>query len=702
MKIEDILKSDNLAKSLSGKELLDIGREAVDAYTRDKESRSEWETTYEDANKLALQMKEDKNTPYPGASNVKFPLLTTAAIQFNARAMPFIMNNGNIVKCKVIGKDEGGKKASQAARKSAYMNWQLNDQDEGWEEDNDRMTMVLPIVGTAYKKSYYDPQRGHNVSELVLASDLVVDYWARSIVGARKTHVLKMTDRQVMEKMRGGLWNEFALEKAPAKTDVIDDGESKRAGKSEPSDDDAQSRRLVLEQYTFLDLDDDGYDEPYIVTVDEISGKVFRIVANFSEVQRDVDAEIMRLAKQARDVAENPEIQDFDKNIILKEIESRVMALDKKARISKIDADELFTAYKFMPSPDGSSILGLGFGVFLGPINHSVDTIINQLIDAGSLQNSNSGFIGRGARIKGGSMSFKRNEWKPVNVAGGALRENLVPLPANAPSAVLFNLLGLLIQYAERISSVSDMMVGETPGQNTPATTSMAALEQGMKTFQGIFKRMHRSLRNEIRALYRLNYIYLDEKNYAEVLDEELEVLQEDFKGDPKDISPAADASSVTNGEQMMKAQFLVERSKTTPGYDSVMVEKRLHAAMNIADTQEIFPLDEEGKPAIQPAPDPKLQLDAADQERKTAESESRARVAMFDSETRRLSAEADAALKEAQTILVRVQAVGAATETDLKAIDRAIALAKEKREALSDRQQKGSGSGGVAGASSD
>jgi chaperonin GroES len=142
--------------------------------------------------------------------------------------------------------------------------------------------------------------------------------------------------------------------------------------------------------------------------------------------------------------------------------------------VLKIEPIEHYTKYSFIPAPDGG-FYDLGFGALLGPLNNSVNTLINQLIDSGSLQNGSVGFIGKGARIKGGKLRFSPNEWKRVPVAGGALRDSLVPLPVNQPSPVLFNLLSLLINYAERVGSVSDTMVGENPGQNTPAY-NMSAL----------------------------------------------------------------------------------------------------------------------------------------------------------------------------------------------------------------------------------
>lgn len=703
MDIKKILLADNLADDLKGEKLREIGAQVVRDYESDKQSRAEWERQYEEANKLALQVAENKSTPWENASNVKFPLITVAALQFNARAYPFIINNGEIVRPKVVGNDPSGQKAAMARRKAEHMNWQLMWQDEDWEEGVDRMTMVLPICGTAFKKTYYCQDRIK--SEMLLPDALVVDYWSQQFEGARKTHRLHLTERKIKERVLEGVWKDVGdLPPVRVEDDVLEEGRKQRAGKSEPPDSRDPSRpRLVLEQCTFLDLDNDGYAEPYVVTVDWASRKVFRIVPNFSEVVRQNDKkigqlyeEIQLLAQKAMDM--QGQVQDEQSAMMaanaamqieeqMLDLQAQIAELERKNPVIRIEADEMYTSYQFLPNPDGSKIYGLGFGALLGPISHSVDTLINQLIDSGTLQNSNSGFIGRGAKIRGGDLKFKPFEWKVVQTAGADLKNAIVPLPVNSPSPVLFNLLGLLIEYAERVSSVKDMMVGETPGQNTPATTSMAALEQGLKVFTGIFRRIYRALRTELRHLHSLNYQYLDEREYFEILDGPREVLQQDYASDGKDIVPAADPNMVTSAEKMMKAQFLAERSAMVPGYNTARIERMLLEAMGVPDVDAVFPVDEEGNPLIQPPPDMEMEIKKGDLERKNFETQERARTNM-------MSTLADLEETEAKVLKIRAEAKQIMSETELAAFDRILESVKVMKEKV-DGQNDGRGMAG-------
>ena len=576
IKLEKILSTDNLAEELTNEELNHISGLVKEGYDVDVRSRKEWEERMQMAMKLALQVLEHKSFPWPNCSNVKFPLITVAALQFSSRAYPALISDNRVVKMKVVGADPDGSKLARAEAISQHMSYQILEQDEAWEEEMDRLLIAVPIMGCAFKKSYFDSYRGHNVSECVHAWDLVIDYYARSIdTASRVTHEVYRTPNEIKERMRGGMFLEFSLDQ-----NVITQNENEKTrdeirGRTQTSD--STSSHKLLEQHTWLDLDGDDYAEPYVVTYHVATGKICRIVRRFEE-----------------------------ENITY-----------RGDRVVKIDAHRYFTKYGFIPSPDGG-FYDLGFGALLGPINESVNTAINQLFDAGTMATTGGGFLGRGIRLRGGKLSFAPNEWKKVEQTGDDLRRNIVPLPVRDPSQVLFQLLGLLIQYGERIGSVSDMMAGESPGQNQPATTSMAVLDQGMKVFSGIFKRIFRSMKEEFRKLYVLNQKFLNPEEYFEIMDtgETGEIGLDDYKsGDPNDIKPAADPNMIHDSQRLMQAEALAARSASVPGYNQAAVEKRYLAAMQVPDIQEVFPVDEQGNPMIQPPPNPEIQTKMAELE---------------------------------------------------------------------------------------
>jgi chaperonin GroES len=358
------------------------------------------------------------------------------------------------------------------------------------------------------------------------------------------------------------------------------------------------------------------------------------------------------------------------------------MLAAQKPKILKINAVEHYTKYTFIPSPDGG-FYDLGFGALLGPLNDSVNTLLNQLIDSGSMQSGSVGFIGKGARIQGGKVRFSPNEWKKVNVAGATLRDNIVPLPVNQPSQVLFNLLSLLISYSERVGSITDAMTGQNPGQNTPAYNMSAMLEQGLQVFNGVFKRVYRSMRSEFRKLYNLNAIYLDEKVYLEYQDSSGEVGKTDYTADPKDLIPAADPNAFSNKEKIQKAQMIAERAAMVPGYDPISVERRILEAMDIPDAAEVFPLQQNPETGrmeyvFPPKPDPELEIKKADMQRRTLEGQSRA-------EKDAIMAEAAVMKTEAEVALIYAKAQTEESNLELGPLKLLLEEFKDKRKAITD-----------------
>lgn len=503
-----LLEAVNIAEDLDEQKLQEIGRHALEGYNTDKQSRHEWEQQVDEWTKLAGQVRETKTWPWTKASNVKYPLLTTAAMQFQARAYPsLIPSDGKIVKSQVIGKDPDGTKTALADRVSMYMSYQLMHEMHGWEEGMDKLLIMLPIVGTIFKKTYWDHVTKKNVSEVILPKNVVVNYWAKSLeIAERISHVIEMSPRILKERQLNGTFLDIDLGKAPLPMDV----------KNAP-DIDATTPYTIIEQHTYIDLDDDKYPEPYIVTFHLETGKVLRIVARFDD---------------------------------------NCMTYNDDGKLVAIKPIQYFTKFGFIPNPDGS-FYDIGFGVLLGPINESVNTLINQLIDSGTLNNMQSGFLGKGLKIRMGETKFQPGEWKAVNSTGDDLKKQIIPLPSKEPSAVLYQLMGSLITSGKELASVAEIFVGKMPGQNTPATTTMATIEQGMKVFTAVYKRIYRSLAEEFQKLFDLNATYLDPNTYQEIIN--VTVGPDDFDLKQYKICPGADPTAVSQTEKLLKAQGLQE-----------------------------------------------------------------------------------------------------------------------------------------------
>jgi len=515
LQVIDILEASNVADLLTEEQLLRIGDEVCTGFHVDLRSREPWEQDLEKWTKMALQIADKKSYPWPGAANIKFPLLATAAMQFAARAYPTLVpSDGKVVKCKVIGSDPDGQKTERAYRVSTHMSYQVLFEMEDWEEDMDKLLIALPIAGTCFKKTYWDSSKQRNCSRLVLPKYLVVNYHAKSLEEAERiSEVVFLTKRQILERQKRGIFLDHDLDD-PSNIEQPELERVNNAFQLEVEPDDTTPYTFV-EQHTYLDLDGDDYTEPYIVTVELKSNKVYRIVPRYTQ-----DSVVM----------------------------------NEKKDVVFIDTVHYYTKYGFIPNPDGG-FYDIGFGRLLGPINESADTIINQLVDAGSLSNLQAGFIGKGLRIKMGETRFQPGEWKAVNAVGDDLKKQIFPLPVREPSEVLFKLLDLLLKSGKELASVAEIFVGKMPGQNTPATTTMATIEQGMKVFTAVYKRVYRSLAKEFKKIYKLNRIYMNNEEYISIIDQP--VQQSDYEAPEDDIIPGADPTAVSSQEKQQKVQAI-------------------------------------------------------------------------------------------------------------------------------------------------
>ena len=594
--LEQFSEHQNIAAELETEELSKISQRCVKGYTIDCNSRSEWLKQNEEAMDLAMQITKERTYPWPKAANVVYPLLTEAAIQFAARAYPALVDGRQVVKGVVVGADMGtqaidprtqqpamrpavgpdmqpqpnpgtgqpalepvweippGAKRARAERIGDHMSWQLLYEMEEWEEETYRLLMMLPIVGCVFRKTFFDTVENRNKSIIATAANVVINYTARSLETApRISEIVKYYPYQIEEMQRDGTFveNTYGV-----------DG------------DDVDAPHEFIEQHCRIDLDGDGYDEPYVVTIHKKTNHVARIIARYTMDDVMVDQET--------------------------------------GRVLRINPVQFYTKYDFLPNPDGG-VYGIGFGKLLGPINASVNSTLNMLLDAGHLANVQGGFIGRGLSMRGGAARFRPGEWKQINAPGGAIRDALVPLQFPGPSDTLFNLLGLLIEAGEKIGSVKDVLTGDNSLASTmQPTTLLALIEQGMKVYTAVYKGIYKSASREYKKLYDLNAENQDELGPYQVGDEWRQIQPGDYDDDAS-VAPVSDPTMVSDMQRLMRANFL-QSYQDDPYCDGTEIRRRVFEAAAIANSEQLIT----GPP--QPQPDPLVELRKAEIENQRAE----------------------------------------------------------------------------------
>lgn len=570
--INAAIQESNLAKRLKKKEkgeyLKKMGMEIVKGYEDDEESRRPWMEQNKEWMELALLVRKNKTWPWPKASNIKYPLLAIAAMQFSARAYPALVpTDGNIVKTKVVSKDAGDQVFQAAENICQHMSYQVLERIPNWEEDMDKLLMTMAITGICFKKTYYNTVTQVPHSHIIFPENLCVNYWAKSLAKAyRKTEILYYTDNDIQEKVNND--EEFLdLDFSTATTEIQEQKRKPVVSDTAPPPSGKSTPHVFLACHTFWDMDEDGYEEPVIITVHKATKQVVRVVARWS-----LDG----------------------------------VHRDEKGKIIQIDPYEYYTDFPFIPNPDGS-VYALGFGTLLGPLNESSNTIINQLVDAGTLANMPSGFIGKGLRLKIGQTQLQPGEFKVVNATGQDLQQSVYQFPFKEPSGVLFNLLNMLIQSGKELASIAEIFVGKMPGQNTPATTTQETVQQGMAVFTAIYKRVYRSLAKEFRKLYQLNK-YNPDCVSQDAQDSGIMVSPTDYDLPEWTIIPGADPSGDSQTTKMAKLQQVGQLLQMGT-IDPMVYTRMMLDGLEIPNGQQLI------KQPEPPAPDPSVQTEQMKQQ---------------------------------------------------------------------------------------
>ena len=537
----------NLADFIDSGDLQSLGAELVNQFNGDRESRKEWAKTYVKGLDLLGINIEERDQPWPGACGVIHPVLLESVIRFQAQAITSVFPASGPVRTQIMGViDE--EKAKQASRVETEMNYMTTEVMTEYRDEMEQMLFKLPLAGSAFKKVYYDPLLERPVAMLVPAEDFVVSYGAADLATAdRYTHVMKKSANDVLKLMVSGFYSDVDLpDPAPEYSDIEEkydqlDGET-------PYSIEDDDRYTILEIHADIDLpepfnDPDGIARPYVVTVDKSSSTVLSIRKNWYEE-------------------------------------------DEKKR-----KRQHFVHYRYLP---GLGFYGLGLIHIIGGLTKSATSILRQLVDAGTLANLPAGLKARGLRIKGDDSPLMPGEFRDVDIPGGAIRDNIYPLPYKEPSTVLYQLLGNIVEESRRIGSVADLDIGAT-NPNAPVGTTLALLERNMKVMSGVQARLHASLRNELRILSRIIHDYMPAEYAYEMTGNYNRV--NDFDG-RVDVIPVSDPNAATMSQKVMQYQAALQLAQQAPQiYDLGLLHRQMLEVLGIQDADKIIKLEGDIKP---------------------------------------------------------------------------------------------------------
>jgi hypothetical protein len=538
---------ENLAEVIDPSVLSKIALDLLDLYEADKASRGDWETQYTKGLELLGLKMEERTKPFRGASGAAHPMLTEAIVQFQAQAFKELMPSGGPVRTQIVGK-ETLDKVQQAARVQDFMNYQITTVMSEYTPEMDQALFYLGYGGSVFKKVYFDATRGRMVSKLVLADDLYIPYNGSSVMSEcpRITHRIAMYENDFKKLAWAGEYidHTFFTSPGPESPSEIQSGIDRLVGFSPTS----RTDELFLLEF-HVDLDIEGFEDtdedgnlteikrPYVVTIEENSGKIVGVRRNWEEGD------------------------------------------EYKRRI------EYFVHY---PLVEGPGAYGLGFVHLIGGLSKAATAALRQLLDAGTLANLPAGFKAKGARIADDDNPIQPGEWRDIDAGGAELTASLMPLPYKEPSQTLFQLLGFTVEAGQRLASIADMQVGDG-NQQAAVGTTLALLERGSMVMSAIHKRLHYSQGLEFKMLARGFSRCLPNSYPYDVPGASRTIKRYDFN-EMVAVLPVSDPNIFSSAQRLTLAQMQLEMAQSAPQMHNLYeAYYRVYSAMNVRDIDGIL-----------------------------------------------------------------------------------------------------------------
>ena len=541
----------NLAEELDDGALEEMAAQLSGDIDADRNSRGDWEKAYVNGLKLMGLQIEERTEPWNGASGVFHPMITEAVVRFQSETITETFPAQGPVRTKIVGKETAEKKEA-SIRVQDDMNFQLTEVMQEFRPEHERMLWSLPATGSAFKKVYFDPNLGRQVSVFVPAEDILLPYGTSEIQTCyRVTHVMRKTKNDILKLQVAGFYLDDDIGDPDKATDEINKAKDKETGFSDLNDD----RFTLYESHVDLDLpgfedkDKDGEPTgialPYVVTMVRGTNQVLSIRRNWRP--------------------------------------------DDELKLKR----QHFVHYQYIP---GFGAYGFGLFHLIGGFANSATSLMRQLIDAGTLSNLPGGLKSRGLRIKGDDTPIAPGEFRDADVGSGTLRDNILPLPYKEPSQVLFTLLNSVVEEGRRFAATADLQVSDMSA-NSPVGSTLALLERQLKVMTAVQARVHFALKQELQLLASIIRDYTPDE-YTYEPDGEVGPRAKGSDYDNVNILPVSDPNAATLSQRVVQYQAVIQLAQSAPQiYNLPELHRGMLDVLGIKNADKLVPLPDDQKP---------------------------------------------------------------------------------------------------------
>lgn len=444
-----------------------IRERVINGYEADRESMKDYIEKQTKITKLAAMKADegDKTFPFQGASKIMMQHLAQAAIDFNSRTVPEVVNRKDIANVDLWG-GEDEEKCYRAERVASATNWWLKKGIKGWLRMKDRGLLLQPVNGMYFNKIWWSDNK---INETLIPADkMIYDHNADSFEQApRKSHEFHVERNDYISLVREGQW------------EPIKQLEEEGKDHNQPL---IEKPLVMIEEHCTLDLDRDGYCEPYIATWSQEHDCIVRIERRFDE--RDVEC--------------------------------------KNGQVIEISGEEFFVQHGFIPNLEKGAVYD-GWGTLLFSAFEQINTLYRQALDANTLNITamNSGFISTTVktpgRNKSGRVDLIMGQLSRVDVGSGVSLKDQIWTPQFSGMSqgfyqMLTDLKTEIMTYCSASQQV-DVSAGEA------ASLYIARLQQALKVPNAIMSRVYESLGKEFQRIYDLQKRYMDNETYLSIVD---------------------------------------------------------------------------------------------------------------------------------------------------------------------------------------
>jgi hypothetical protein len=534
---------DNLAEQLKDKFLDNLAQELLDKIENDQKARKRRDELYEEGiRRTGLGDDAPGGAQFAGASRVVHPVMAESCIDFAARAIKELFPATGPVKMETEGLNPP-ELEMQIKKLAQCLNNQFVHEISEYRSVQEQVLTQLPLGGSQYVKfSVNDIEEKIDV-EFVPIDDIFIPFDAPSFYSAQRvTHRQYVSQDTYDQRVETGAYRDLqliALTLDPERSASALANDRIEGKESSGTNDDGT--RTLYEVYTRIAIEEDefsgGKRSPYIITIDEFENKILSIRRNWEEQ-------------------------------------------DPIRKALNWIVEDTFIPWR--------GAQGIGLPHLIGGLAGAATGSLRALLDSAHINNAPTLLKLKGSRINGTSQSVAVTQIADIEGPVGIddIRKYIMPMPFNAPSPVLMQLLGWLTDASKGVVSTASEKIAEATS-NTPVGTVQALIEQGAVIFSSIHARLHFSQAKKFEIVLRLLKNYFPEKLQAYDLDPQIVSM--------RGIHPVSDPRVFSEAQRFAQAQGvlqLAEKAQQDPRikYDIYELHRSILSLMKVENIEKILP----------------------------------------------------------------------------------------------------------------